>query len=128
MDDNTAEKTETEVVAPTEKVGISLREKLEEKFDAKDESARVEPAKQSEPVEQNAEVGTQSEPKAAQPEKVVVAPPPDMNKLFSTRLLKITIFCSSTLADGLMKPAMTTSGKHPNWSKPGKKLERFMMP
>ena len=80
MDDNTAEKTETEVVAPTEKVGISLREKLEEKFDAKDESARVEPAKQSEPVEQNAEVSSQAELKSVQPEKVVVAPPPDMNK------------------------------------------------
>ncbi|NCX94275.1 MAG: hypothetical protein EBX40_06340, partial [Gammaproteobacteria bacterium] len=80
MDDNTVEKTETEVVAPTEKVGISLREKLEEKFDAKDESARVEPAKQSEPVEQNAQASSQVEPKAAQPEKVVIAPPPDMNK------------------------------------------------
>lgn len=75
MDDNVTEKTETEIVADTEKVGISLRDKLEEKFDEADESERVEPTVESatEPKTSNAKQSTTND-------RVAVAPPSDMNK------------------------------------------------
>lgn len=76
MEDNTVEKTETEVVAPTEKVGISLRESLESKFDSKEESARVEPSSESQTVRSE----DKSSPERVSQERVAIAPPADMNK------------------------------------------------
>lgn len=76
MEDNTVEKTETEVVAPTEKVGISLRESLQSKFDSKEEAARVEPSSEPQTVKSE----DKSSPERISQERVAVAPPADMNK------------------------------------------------
>lgn len=87
-----ADKTEnTEVQADVEKVGVSLRDSLQSKFDAKDEADRVEPdAVEVEEDEDTEEVETEeapNEPQQVTPqqtqvktERLAVAPPGDMSK------------------------------------------------
>lgn len=78
MEDNATEKTETEVVAEPSKVGVSLREKLEEKFDASEEASRVEP----QITKDNDSPPTETQPvnKTTPEERHPIAPPSDMNK------------------------------------------------
>jgi len=89
MEDNTQTEVESsEVVADKERVGISLRENLQSKFDAKDEEARVEPTavkveNNTTPEPSKAPTETQKEAVAevvATQQRVAVAPPGDMNK------------------------------------------------
>jgi len=78
-----ANSEDTEVIADTEKVGVSLRDSLESKFDADDESDRVEPTSvelddDEEDFEDAEELGGQATTATAN-ERVAVAPPGDMN-------------------------------------------------
>jgi len=79
-----ANSEDTEVIADTEKVGVSLRDSLESKFDADDESDRVEPTSveleedDEEDIEDIEELDTE-ETETQENESVAVAPPGDMN-------------------------------------------------
>ena len=79
-----ANSEDTEVIADTEKVGVSLRDSLESKFDADDESDRVEPTSveleedDEEDIEDIEELDTE-ETETQTDERVAVAPPGDMN-------------------------------------------------
>lgn len=105
MDDNTVEKTDTEVVAETEKVGLSLRESLQSKFDAKDEEAKVEPSLKE--TNESTETITPSESKTVS-ERIAVAPPADMNKEEKDAFLNPTTQNSHILQQYLSRRALET--------------------
>lgn len=82
MDDNT---TSTEVVADTEKVGVSLRESLESRFDSDEEAKSSEPklvqeVKAQEAKEQVASDETPTPEATAVDARTPIAPPADMRK------------------------------------------------
>lgn len=114
MDDNTAQTTETEVKADTEKVGVNLRESLEQKFDAKDETAKLEPSlKETKPEPKAAKVEASDsddddEPSLPEPGRTVVAPPPDMNKEEREAFLNPTAANSHVLQSYLSRRAYET--------------------
>lgn len=85
-DNNTAEATteNTEVKADTEKVGLSLRETLNARFDADDEAKAVAPkaVEEAAKIEKVEPETVTVEPQVATPtqERVAIAPPADMRK------------------------------------------------
>lgn len=81
MEDNQSpqpEASSTEVVADKEKVGVSLRDKLEHNFDKDDETATVDPAGFK--TETEVKASSPSESQNSVNQRVAVAAPADMNK------------------------------------------------
>lgn len=78
MEDNTQN---TEVVADTEKVGLSIRETLESRFDPEEEAKTVQPKTVEEAARiEKVEPGVAQAEQPAPQEKVAIAPPADMRK------------------------------------------------
>lgn len=120
MADNTEN---TEVQADVEKVGVSLRDSLQSKFDAKDEADRVEPdAVEVEEDEDTEEVETEeapNEPQQVTPqqtqvktERLAVAPPGDMSKEEKDAFMNPTAANSHVLQAYLSRRAYQTQSDY----------------
>lgn len=122
MADNTEN---TEVKADVEKVGVSLRDSLQSKFDAQDEADRVEPDAvevEEDEDETEEEVETEeapNEPQAVTPqqtqvktERLAVAPPGDMSKEEKDAFLNPTAQNSHILQAYLSRRAYQTQSDY----------------
>ena len=120
MADNTEN---TEIQADVEKVGVSLRDSLQSKFDAKDEANRVEPdAVEVEEDESEEEVETEeapNEPQQVTPqqtqvktERLAVAPPGDMSKEEKDAFMNPTAANSHVLQAYLSRRAYQTQSDY----------------
>ncbi len=115
----------TEVKADVEKVGVSLRDSLQSKFDAQDEADRVEPDAvevEEDEDETEEEVETEeapNEPQAVTPqqtqvktERLAVAPPGDMSKEEKDAFLNPTAQNSHILQAYLSRRAYQTQSDY----------------
>lgn len=122
MADNTEN---TEVKADVEKVGVSLRDSLQSKFDAQDEADRVEPDAvevEEDEDETEEEVETEEAPNEPQPvtpqqtqvktERLAVAPPGDMSKEEKDAFLNPTAQNSHILQAYLSRRAYQTQSDY----------------
>ena len=122
MADNTEN---TEVKADVEKVGVSLRDSLQSKFDAQDEADRVEPDAvevEEDEDETKEEVETEEAPNEPQPvtpqqtqvktERLAVAPPGDMSKEEKDAFLNPTAQNSHILQAYLSRRAYQTQSDY----------------
>lgn len=120
-----ADETEnTEVKADVEKVGLSIRESLESRFDAKDEANRVAPdavevekeeseeeAPQEAETEETVEVAPEVTEQPKQ-ERVAIAPPGDMSKEEKEAFLNPTAQNSYILQSYLSRRAYQTQSDY----------------